>query len=54
MINKKININTENGGISKKKIVLSVMEIIGKGKHKKTLNKNNKFNKSKVRLPTVY
>lgn len=30
------------------------MQIIGKGKNKKSLNKNNKFNKSKVRLPTVY
>ena len=39
---------------SKQKIVLSVMEIVNKAKSKQGgLNKSNKFNQSKVRLPTV-
>ena len=37
---------------AKQKIVLSVMEIVNKGRTK-GLNKNNKFNQSKVRLPTL-
>lgn len=38
---------------TKQKIVLSVMEIVNKGKTKQGLNKSNKFNQSKVRLPTL-